>query len=57
MTDFSERAEACRARITLTKGRIGETAQRDVVRRTEAVLLVHQLTLTAWAWTDKPLPS
>ena len=56
MTDFRERAEARRARITITRGKLGETEQRDVVRGTEAVLLVHQLTLTAWAWSGKPIP-
>jgi hypothetical protein len=55
MTDFRERAEARRARITLSKGKLGENEPRDVIRGTEAVLLVHQLTLTAWAWSGKPV--
>jgi len=56
MANIHERAEARRGRITLTKAKLGDAEKHDVVRGTEAVLLVHQLTLTAWAWSGKALP-
>ncbi len=56
MNDFAKRAAARRSRITITKKRLGETDDGDVLRGAEAVSLVHKLTLTAWALSGKPLP-
>ena len=57
MNDFQQRAEARRARITLKKQRLGDADHEDALRGADAISLVHQLTLTAWAWARKPLPS
>jgi len=56
MSDFSQRAEARRGRLTLTMGRLDEPREDVAVRGAEAVSLVHMLTMTAWAWSREPLP-
>lgn len=56
MPNFRERAELRRARVTLTKKRLGEPDANDGVRGADAISLVQQLTIAAWAWSGQQLP-
>jgi hypothetical protein len=56
MSDFSQRAEARRGRLTLTKGSHDDPRGEVELRGAEAVSLVHTLTMTAWVWSREPLP-
>jgi hypothetical protein len=56
MDDMKDRASARRARVTITRRRLGEEDGGDVIRGEAAVSLVHQLTMTAWALSGRPVP-
>ncbi len=56
MSDRQTRAEERRQRAVLRKTSLGAEDDLAPVRGEEAISLVHQLTLTSWSFTGRPLP-
>lgn len=56
MNDMQRRAAARRERLVITMRRLGEDDVEAGVTGEDAISLVSQLSMTAWAWSGEALP-